>query len=118
MAEETRQEQPEITAWMKPTCGWSNGVRAVLAKYDLEYEDRDIINVPDNFLEMVNITGQRFQPSLRVGDAVLADVSGDEFEQWLISSKVVTPAATDDDTPLDEGCADHSAPPTSVTFGA
>ena len=111
-------EAPTIVAYLKPVCGWSNSVRETFSKYGLEYEDRDIINVPDNFLEMVNITGQRFQPSLRVGDAVLADVSGDEFEQWLISSKVVTPAATDDDTPLDEGCADHSAPPTSVTFGA
>ena len=69
MAEATSQEQPEIVAWMKPTCGWSNGVRAVLAKYDLQYEDRDIINVPANYMEMVNVTGQRLQPSLRVESA-------------------------------------------------
>ncbi|MEO2005517.1 MAG: glutaredoxin [Candidatus Poribacteria bacterium] len=121
MAEETRQDQPVITAWMKPTCGWSNGVRAVLAKYDLSYEDRDIINVPANYREMVNITGQGMQPSLRVGDTVLADVSGEEVEQWLIDSKVVAPLATDDETPIDEGCADHGAPTatsTSVTFGS
>ena len=36
--------QPKITGYMKPTCGWSQGVRAVLQKYNLEYEDRDIIN--------------------------------------------------------------------------
>ena len=118
MAEATSQEQPEIVAWMKPTCGWSNGVRAVLAKYDLQYEDRDIINVPANYMEMVNVTGQRLQPSLRVGDAVLADVSGEEVEQWLLSSNVVVSVDGDDDTPLDEGCADHPAPTSSsVTFG-
>jgi glutaredoxin len=119
MVEETRQEQPEIVAWMKPTCGWSNGVRAVLAKYDLQYEDRDIINVPANYMEMVSVTGQRLQPSVRVGDAVLADVSGEEFEEWLISSNVVQAEATDDDTPLGEGCADHASPTSSsVTFGS
>ena len=27
-------ETPKIIAYLKPTCGWSNGVRAVLKKYD------------------------------------------------------------------------------------
>jgi glutaredoxin-related protein len=38
--------KPTIIAWLKPSCGWSNGVRAVLRKYDLPFEDRDIINNP------------------------------------------------------------------------
>ena len=40
--------QPKIIGYMKPTCGWSQGVRAVLQKYELEYEDRDINNNPSN----------------------------------------------------------------------
>ena len=35
--------KPTITAWLKTYCGWSNGVRAVLAKYELPYEEKDII---------------------------------------------------------------------------
>ena len=31
---------------MKPSCGWSNGVRSVMRKYDLPFEDRNIINDP------------------------------------------------------------------------
>ena len=27
--------QPKIIAYMKPVCGWSNGVRAIFAKYGL-----------------------------------------------------------------------------------
>jgi hypothetical protein len=38
--------KPKIVAYLKPTCGWSQGVRAVLKKYDLPYEDRDVINDP------------------------------------------------------------------------
>jgi hypothetical protein len=34
-------EKPKIIAYLKPTCGWSNGVRAVFRKYDLPFEDRD-----------------------------------------------------------------------------
>ena len=45
-------ETPKIIAYLKPTCGWSNGVRAVLEKYDLPFEDRDIINDPAQRQEM------------------------------------------------------------------
>jgi len=38
--------KPKIVAYLKPSCGWSQGVRAVLKKYDLPFEDRDIINDP------------------------------------------------------------------------
>ena len=56
--------QPRIIAWIKPSCGWSNGVRAVLRKYDLPYEDRDVINSPENYQEMVAKSGQPLQPTL------------------------------------------------------
>ncbi len=39
-------EKPEITAYLKTFCGWSNGVRAVLAKYELPYTEKDIIKKP------------------------------------------------------------------------
>ena len=99
--------QREIVAWMKPSCGWSNGVRAVFQRYGLEYEDRDIINEADNFYEMVRLTGQQLQPCVRVGDTMLADVSGDELETWLLESGIVAAIESDDTTPLDQGCADH-----------
>ena len=35
-------DKPQITAWLKTSCGWSNGVRAVLKKYDIAYEEKDI----------------------------------------------------------------------------
>ena len=41
--------QPKIVGYMKPSCGWSRGVRAVFDKYGLEYDDLDIINNSDNF---------------------------------------------------------------------
>ena len=50
--------KPKIIAYLKPTCGWSQGVRAVLRKYDLPFEDRDIINDPLQRQEMIEKTGQ------------------------------------------------------------
>jgi len=83
--------QPKIVAYMKPVCGWSNGVRAVFAKYGLEYEDKDIINIPANYQEMVMKSGQPLQPTLEVDGEILADVSGDEVEAWLLQKGIVQP---------------------------
>ena len=109
--------QPKITAYMKPVCGWSNGVRAIFAKYDLEYEDRDIINNADNYREMVEKTGQPLQPSIQIGNVMLADVSGDEVEAYLLREGIVVPSDATTDVPTDEACADHGPMATPVNIG-
>ena len=43
----------KIKAYLKPQCGWSMGVRAIMEKYTLEYDDLDIINNRDIYEEMV-----------------------------------------------------------------
>ena len=35
-------------AYLKQQCGWSRGVREVLSKYGIDYEER-LINEPENF---------------------------------------------------------------------
>ena len=39
-------EKPQVTAWLKTQCGWSNGVRAVMQKYAIAYTEKDIIKNP------------------------------------------------------------------------
>lgn len=110
MAKETDARKPEIVAWLKPSCGWSKGVRAVLKKYGLEYEDRDVVNIPANYMEMVRVTGQRYQPSLMINGVTLPDISGEELEEWLIKTGLVDVSAEDAGAPIDRGCEDHSVP--------
>jgi glutaredoxin len=107
--------QPKIIAYMKPVCGWSNGVRAIFAKYNLEYEDRDIINNEDNYREMVQKTRQSYQPCVQIDDIVLADVSGDEVEEYLISEGIVQTNEAETDVPTDQACEDHG--PSAVNIG-
>lgn len=108
---------PKIIAYMKPTCGWSNGVRAVLKKYNLAYEDRDIINNPEEYAEMVQKSGQPLQPTLDIDGKIVADVSGDEVEAWLIKNGYVKPSSAGTDVPTNAACADHPAPTANVSFG-
>ena len=47
----------KAVAYLKTTCGWSAGVREVLSRYNIDYEEK-IINDPDIYAEMVTKTGQ------------------------------------------------------------
>jgi monothiol glutaredoxin len=82
-------EDPKIVAYLKPVCGWSNSVRETFAKYKLEYEDRDIINNPDIYAEMVQKSGQPLSPCVEINGQMLADVSGEEVEAWMVENGVV-----------------------------
>ena len=85
----SEQTQPEIVAYLKPVCGWSNSVRAVLRKYELQYTDKDIINDRSNYSEMVRKSGQPLSPCVEINGEMLADVSGDEVEQYLVENGLV-----------------------------
>ena len=50
-----------VVAYLKEQCGWSRGVREVLAKCGIVYEERQI-NIPENYMEMIQKTGQTLQP--------------------------------------------------------
>ncbi|MXX41100.1 MAG: glutaredoxin [Gemmatimonadetes bacterium] len=86
-------ETPHIVAYLKPVCGWSNSVRATFAKYSLAYEDKDIINNPDIYAEMVQKSGQPLSPCVEINGQMLADVDGDEVEAWMLENRVVEPVS-------------------------
>ena len=71
------------------TCGWSAGVRAVLAKYNLQYTEKDIIQNPAFRWEMETKSGQPLSPCVEINGKMLADVSGEEVEEYLIENKLV-----------------------------
>lgn len=97
----------KIVAYLKPVCGWSSGVRAVLQKYNLPYEDLDIINNPIHYNEMVQKSGQRLSPCIEINGKMLADVSGDEVEAYLVSAGLVRKSDTAAPAPTDRACSTH-----------
>ena len=101
-------EKPKIIVYLKPTCGWSQGVRAVLRKYDLPFEDRDIINDPVQRQEMMEKSGQPLSPCVEINGQMLADISGDEVEAWMLSNKIVTPNDRVPDAPTNQACSKHT----------
>ena len=96
-----------IKAYLKPSCGWSNGVRAIMRKYNLAYEDIDIINNRENYAEMVQKSGQPLSPCVEVDGVMLADVSGEEVENYLLSNDLVKPTGSAADAPTNAACSDE-----------
>ena len=80
--------KPKVTAYLKEQCGWSRGVRSVLSKYNLSYDERTL-NSAENYQEMIQLSNQTQQPTLQVNDVVLADVSGAEVEKFLLTNKYI-----------------------------
>jgi monothiol glutaredoxin len=97
-------QTPEITAYLKTYCGWSAGVRAVLAKYNLAYMEKDIIQNPAFRWEMETKSGQPLSPCVEINGQMLADVSGEEVEAYLIDRKLIQPNDAATDVPINAPC--------------
>ena len=100
-------EKPHIVAYLKTVCGWSNGVRAVLQKYDLPYEEKDIIKNPAFRWEMEQKSGQPLSPCVEINGVMLPDVSGEEVEKYLLDNRIVQPSDSQTDVPLNAPCTDE-----------
>ena len=96
-----------IKAYLKQHCGWSMGVRAIMEKYSLDYEDLDIINNQEIYAEMVEKSGQPLSPCVEVNGIMLANVSGEEVENYLLSNKLVKESNNEASAPINSPCSDE-----------
>jgi hypothetical protein len=85
---------PKIIAYLKPSCGWSMGV-----------------NDPRQRMEMIQKSGQELSPCVEVNGKMLADISGEELERWMLQNNVVAVNNAPVDVPLNAPCSDaqHAA---------
>lgn len=97
----------KIKSYLKPHCGWSMGVRAIMDKYDLPYEDLNVVDDPDLYAEMVERSGQPLSPCVEIDGVMLADVSGDEVEDYMLSNNLVKPTEQETSVPTDQSCDKH-----------
>jgi len=97
----------EVTAYLKTFCGWSEGVRAILRKHNLKWEEKDIIKNPAFRWEMEQKSGQGLSPCVIVNGEMLADVSGDEVETYLLDKGLVAASNQEADAPTDSACTDE-----------
>jgi glutaredoxin-related protein len=99
--------QPKITAYLKTFCGWSEGIRAIMRKYELPFEEKDIIKNPAFRWEMEQRSGQPLSPCVEINGTMLPDISGEEVEKWMLENGVVTENEVAPDAPIDSACTDE-----------
>lgn len=91
-------------------------MRAILRKYDLPYEDRDIINDPAQRQEMIEKSGQMLSPCVEINGNMLPDISGEEVEAYLLANNLVTPNERHPEAPTNAPCAHEASGPTAIQF--
>lgn len=100
-------DELKIVAYLKTFCGWSEGVRAIMRKYGLKYEEKDIIKNPAFRWEMEQRSGQPLSPCVEVNGAMLADVSGEEVETWMVEQGLIQKIDATADAPTNQSCTDE-----------
>ena len=100
-------QKPEITAYLKTYCGWSAGVRAILTKYNLPYTEKDIIQNPAFRWEMETKSAQPLSPCVEINGHMLADISGEEVERYLVENKLVEASDAATEVPTNAACANE-----------
>jgi monothiol glutaredoxin len=100
-------QKPEITAYLKTYCGWSAGVRAILTKYNLPYTEKDIIQNPAFRWEMETKSGQPLSPCVEINGHMLADISGEEVERYLVENNLVEASDAATEVPTNAACANE-----------
>ena len=116
MGDQFFMNKPKIIAYLKPTCGWSQGVRAIMRKYDLPFEDRDIINDPMQRQEMIEKSGQMLSPCVEINDHMLPDISGEEVEAYMLAKGLVQSVNRQADAPTNQPCAHEMPQSTPLQF--
>jgi glutaredoxin len=101
------ESTPKITAYLKTFCGWSEGVRAVMRKYNLPFEEKDIIKNPAFRWEMETKSGQSLSPCVEINGQMLADISGAEVETWMLENGLVEAVDAEADAPTNSACSDE-----------
>jgi len=58
-------------------------------------------------MEMIQKSGQELSPCVQVNETMLADISGEELEHWLIENNLISKDNAPVDVPINAPCADH-----------
>lgn len=82
-------------------------MRAMFKKYELQYEDLDIIGDRDLYDEMVQKSGQHLSPCVEIDGVMLADVSGEEVENYLVANNLVQKSSAEAEYPTNQSCSAH-----------
>ena len=78
-----------------------------MRKYDLPFEEKDIIKNPAFRWEMEQRSGQPLSPCVEIDGHMLPDISGEEVEKWLSENGYLEKSDAPADAPINSACTDE-----------
>lgn len=73
----------ELKLYIKTWCSWCIAARDYLDNHGYRYTPIDVLSDESAYQEMIRLSGQRFTPTLAVGDNILADFGPEDLERFL-----------------------------------
>ena len=72
-----------LKLYVKTWCPWCVRAKAWLDEHAYAYQEIDVEADPNDYAEMIRLSGQRLTPTLVVGDKILPDFGPDELKAFL-----------------------------------
>lgn len=73
----------EIKVYSTPTCPWCRKAKEYLQGKGVQYEDYNVGEMKDKLQEMVELSGQRGVPVLKIGEEVIIGFNQPKIDQAL-----------------------------------
>ena len=84
-------DNPDWILYVKTRCPWCVEATAYLREHGYDFEEVDVLHDPAAYKEMQKISGQRYTPTLVIGDLLLADFDVDQLEDFLAENALQPP---------------------------
>ena len=78
-----------------------------MRKYELPYEEKDIIKNPAFRWEMEQRSGQSLSPCVEIDGNMLPDISGEEVEKWMLDNGYFEVSDAVPDAPINSSCTNE-----------
>lgn len=77
-----------LRLYIKPRCPWCVSAKAYLDQAGYQYEEINVLANPNDYAQMIRLSGQSLTPTLVVGELVLGDFGTDELEIFLQKHRI------------------------------
>ena len=86
-------DNPDWILYVKTRCPWCVEATAYLREHGYDFEEVDVLHDDAAYKEMQKLSGQRYTPTLVIGDLMLADFDVDQLEDFLAENALQPPKA-------------------------
>ena len=102
-----------VSIYTTETCGYCKMAKEFFLKNNVEFQEFDVGHDLEKRQEMIEKSGQILSPYVEINGRMLADISGEEVEAYLLANNLAGPNDRAPEAPINAPCA-HELPSSAV----